>query len=54
MLVHLSVHTPRPEHEQDLVASMQRFAAAAGGLAGTNQTGGLGVAGMPLVNRLGQ
>ena len=34
MLVHLSVHTPRPEHEQDLVASMHRFAAAAAGAAG--------------------
>ena len=34
MLVHLSIHTPRPEHEADLIASMHRFAAAAEGAPG--------------------
>ncbi len=29
MLYHLSIHRPRPEHEQDLIASMHRFGATA-------------------------
>ncbi len=29
MLYHLSIHRPKPEHEQDLIASMHRFGAAA-------------------------
>ena len=33
-LVHLSIHTPRPEHEQDPIASMHRFGAAAEGAPG--------------------
>ena len=28
MLVHLAIHTPKPERIDDLIASMQRFAAA--------------------------
>lgn len=34
MIVHLSIHTPRPEHEEDLIASMHRFGAAAAGAPG--------------------
>jgi len=34
MIVHLSIHTPRPGREEDLVASMHRFGAAAGGAPG--------------------
>jgi heme-degrading monooxygenase HmoA len=34
VLVHLSIHTPRPEHEADLIASMHRFGAAAAGAPG--------------------
>lgn len=29
MLYHLSIHRPKPEHEQDLIESMHRFGAAA-------------------------
>ena len=29
MLYHLSIHRPKPEHEQDLIDSMHRFGAAA-------------------------
>ena len=29
MLYHISIHTPKPEHEQDLIDSMHRFGAAA-------------------------
>ncbi len=29
MLYHLSIHRPRPEHEQDLIESMHRFGATA-------------------------
>jgi heme-degrading monooxygenase HmoA len=29
MIVHLAIHTPKPEGVDDLIASMQRFAAAA-------------------------
>ncbi len=29
MLYHLSIHRPRPEHEQALIASMHRFGATA-------------------------
>jgi heme-degrading monooxygenase HmoA len=34
VIVHLSIHTPRPEHEEDLIASMHRFGAAAAGAPG--------------------
>jgi heme-degrading monooxygenase HmoA len=34
MLVHLSIHTPKPGREQDLIASMHRFGAAAEGAHG--------------------
>ena len=29
MLYHLSIHRPKPEYEEDLIASMHRFGAAA-------------------------
>lgn len=34
MIVHLSIHTPRPGKDEDLIASMHRFAAAAAGAPG--------------------
>jgi heme-degrading monooxygenase HmoA len=34
VFVHLSVHYPKPEYEQDLVASMHSFAAAVAGAPG--------------------
>ena len=34
MFVHISIHYPKPEYEQDLVASMHRFAAAVAGAPG--------------------
>ena len=34
MIVHLSIHTPKPGKEQDLIASMHRFGAAAVGQPG--------------------
>jgi len=34
MIIHLSIHRPKPDKEVDLVASMHRFAAAAAGLPG--------------------
>ena len=34
MIVHLSIHTPRPGKEQDLIASMHRFGAAGAGQPG--------------------
>jgi len=34
MIVHLSIHTPRPGKEQDLIESMHRFGAAAVGRPG--------------------
>ena len=34
MIVHLSIHTPKPDKEQDLVASMHRFGAAGAGQPG--------------------
>ena len=34
MIVHLSIHTPKPGKEDDLVASMHRFGAAAEGAPG--------------------
>ncbi len=34
MIVHLSIHTPRPGKEGDLIASMHRFGAAAAGAPG--------------------
>jgi heme-degrading monooxygenase HmoA len=37
MLVHLAIHTPRPEHIDDLIASMERFAAAGRSQAGLQE-----------------
>lgn len=34
MIVHMSIHTVRPEHEADLIASMHRFGVAAEGSPG--------------------
>ena len=34
MIVHLSIHTPRPGKEQDLIDSMHRFGAAGAGQPG--------------------
>jgi heme-degrading monooxygenase HmoA len=34
MIVHLSIHTPRPGRHQDLIDSMHRFGAAAEGAPG--------------------
>jgi heme-degrading monooxygenase HmoA len=34
MIVHMSIHTPRPGKEQDLIASMHRYGAAGVGLPG--------------------
>jgi heme-degrading monooxygenase HmoA len=34
VIVHLSIHTPRPGKEDDLIASMHRFGAAAEGAPG--------------------
>jgi len=34
MIVHLSIHTPKPGKEDDLIASMHRFGAAAEGAPG--------------------
>ena len=34
MIIHLSIHTPKPGKEQDLVDSMHRFGAAGVGQAG--------------------
>jgi heme-degrading monooxygenase HmoA len=34
MIVHLAIHTPKPDHIDDLIASMHRFAAAGTGQAG--------------------
>ena len=34
MIVHLSIHTPKPGREQDLIDSMHRFAAAGAGQPG--------------------
>ncbi len=34
MIVHLSIHTPGPGRESDLIASMHRFGAAAAGAPG--------------------
>jgi heme-degrading monooxygenase HmoA len=34
VIVHLSIHTPRPGREADLIASMHRFGAAAAGAPG--------------------
>ena len=51
---------PPPEPLKDATAALdtarknaRQRAVAAGGLAGTNVTGGLGVAGLPVTNRLG-
>jgi quinol monooxygenase YgiN len=37
MLAHLAIHTPKPERLDDLIASMQRFAAAGRTHAGLQQ-----------------
>jgi heme-degrading monooxygenase HmoA len=37
MIVDLSVHTPKPEHVEDLAASMRRFGAAAAGQPGLRE-----------------
>ena len=34
MIIHMSIHTPKPGKEQDLIASMHRFAAAGAGQPG--------------------
>jgi len=34
MIIHLSIHTPKPGKEQDLIASMHRFGAAGAGQPG--------------------
>jgi hypothetical protein len=34
MIVHMSIHTPRPGKERDLIASMHRYGAAAEGQPG--------------------
>jgi heme-degrading monooxygenase HmoA len=39
MFVHLAVHHPRPEHSDELLASMHRVDAAAQGAAGLVQIG---------------
>ena len=31
MIIHMSIHTPRPGKEEDLIASMHRFGAAGAG-----------------------
>jgi heme-degrading monooxygenase HmoA len=37
MLVHLAIHTPKPERIDDLIASMKRFAAAGRSQAGLQE-----------------
>jgi hypothetical protein len=37
MLYHLSIHRPKPEHEQDVIDSMHRFGAAARTQAGLHE-----------------
>lgn len=37
MLVHIAIHTPKPEHIDDLIASMHRFAAAGRSQAGLQE-----------------
>ncbi len=34
MIIHMSIHTPRPGKEEDLIASMHRFGAAGAGQQG--------------------
>lgn len=34
MIIHMSIHTPRPGRARDLIASMRRYAAAGGGQPG--------------------
>jgi len=34
MIIHMSIHTPKPGKEQDLIASMHRFGAAGAGQPG--------------------
>jgi heme-degrading monooxygenase HmoA len=37
MIVHLAIHTPRPERVDDLIASMHRFAAGGAGQPGLQE-----------------
>jgi heme-degrading monooxygenase HmoA len=37
MIVHLAIHTPKPEHVEDLIASMHRFAAGGAGQPGLQE-----------------
>ena len=39
MFTHIAIHTPKPEHRDDVIASMQRAAAASEGAAGLLQMG---------------
>jgi quinol monooxygenase YgiN len=39
MFTHIAIHTPRPEHRDALIASMQRVAAASAGAVGLLQMG---------------
>jgi len=34
MIIHMSIHTPKPDMEQDLIASMHRYGAAGAGQPG--------------------
>ena len=37
MIVHLAIHAPKPEHVDDLMASMHRFAAGGAGQPGLQE-----------------
>lgn len=37
MIVHIAIHTPKPEHVDDLIASMHRFAAGGASQAGLRE-----------------
>lgn len=39
MFTHIAIHTPKPEHRADVMASMQRVGAASDGAAGLIQMG---------------
>ena len=39
MFTHIAIHTPKPEHRDDVLASMQRAAAASAGAEGLLQMG---------------
>jgi hypothetical protein len=40
MFTHIAIHTPKPEHRDDVIASMQRAADAGRGAEGLIQMGG--------------